>query len=72
MFAVSGDGAFGAGLSQDGEGGLSQNADVFRAVICAGAGAVFVETRGEHPVQAVLDRPMGGQGCRDGVRGEAG
>ncbi len=71
-FAVAGDGAFGAGFSQVGEGGLSQNAEVFRAVIFSVEGAVFVETHVGHPVQAGLDRPMGGQGCRDGVRGEAG
>ena len=61
--AFSGDGEFGAGFSEEVHGEFAQGCEVFRAVILAVSGAVFVEGHLEDPVQGVFDGPMGTDGC---------
>src|SRR5665809_132892 len=62
------------GCAQHVEGETSEDREVFRAVILAVAGLVFVEADIEHPVQAVLDGPVRAHGVCEalgGARAEA-
>ena len=47
---------------QDVEGAFADDGEVFGVVILAVAGPVFVEGGVEHPVDAVLDAPVGANG----------
>ena len=71
-FAFSGDGEFGSCGSEQGEGEFSQNCQVFRAVILAVSGAVLVEGHIQHPMQGVLDGPVGADGGSETFGAEAG
>ena len=70
--AFSGDGEFGAGFSEAVHGEFAQGCEVFRAVILAVSGAVFVEGHVEDPVQGVFDGPMGTDGCGKAFGRQAG
>ncbi len=58
-FPLALDGDAGSGGLEHVEGELAHDGAVFGAVIFAGAGAVLVEGGVEHPVEPVLDGPMG-------------
>ena len=61
-FALSGDGEFGSGGLEQVEGDLSEGGEVFGAVILAVSCTILVEGDVEHPVQPVLDVPVGAEG----------
>ena len=60
--ALSCNGDFRSGGSQDIEGDFTQDGEVFWAVVLAVAGAVLIKGGVEHPVEAVLDAPMRSHG----------
>ena len=67
----AGGGSFvGVGV-EDVEGEASDDGEVFRGVVLARAGVVFVEDDVEGPVQVVLDRPMRPDGVEELARAEA-
>ena len=57
-FHFSCDGTFVWMCVQDVEGHLSDEGEILRRVVLAGAGVVFVEDHIERPVKIVLDAPM--------------
>jgi hypothetical protein len=67
-FASDGD-VFSGGL-EDVEGELAQDGEVCGTMILAVAGAIFVEGCVEHPVEAVLDGPVGADGRGEGLGGK--
>src|SRR3546814_10253602 len=54
------------------EGQVPEDGEVFRSVVGAVAGGVLVEGHVEHPMEAVLDGPVGADGAGEAFRGEAG
>src|SRR3954471_24162310 len=56
---------------EDVEGEASDDGEVFRGVVLARSGVVFVEDDVEGPVQVVLDRPMRPDGVEELARAEA-
>src|SRR3546814_12534778 len=71
-FALSAYGEFRAGGSEEVEGQVPEDGEVFRSVVGAVAGGVLVEGHVEHPMAAVLDGPVGADGAGEAFRGEAG
>src|SRR5690349_16297452 len=59
LFDFSSDGSLVGMRSEHVEGDLSQKGDVLRSVVLAVAGAVLVEDDVEHPMELVLDGPVG-------------
>ena len=52
-------GAFGFFLADDVEGDVAEHGEVVWAVVFSVAGVVLVHDHIEHPVEAILDAPMG-------------
>src|SRR3954447_22241260 len=67
----AGGGSFvGVGV-EDVEGEASDDGEVFRGVVLARAGVVFIEDDVEGPMQVVFDRPMRPDGVEELARAEA-
>jgi hypothetical protein len=62
----------GPGLVEEVEGEAAKDGEVLGAVVAAVAGPVLVEGDVEHPVQAVLDRPVAADSAGGGLGGEGG
>jgi hypothetical protein len=68
--SFSADGELWARGTQEVEGEAAQDGEILGPVVLAVADAILVEGDVGHPVQAVLDRPVGAQGLGEAFGGE--